>query len=148
MLSPSSHVHSEILIHLNWHCKNDLPLLNPELERELHAWMQGYCESSKGILFLGVGGTEDHVHLLIQMEPYVCLADWVGRIKGSGAYEMNQVFRRKAVQWQRGYGAVSFAGKDLPGLQRYVSNQKEHHRDKTTRAKLEIHDEHMEPQAR
>jgi len=148
MLSPSSHVFSEIFIHLNWHCKNDLPLLKPELESVLHGWMKGYCESTKGILCLGVGGTEDHVHLLVQMEPFVCLAEWVGRIKGSGAYEMNQLFDSHTLQWQRGYGAVSFAGKDLAGLQRYVENQKEHHREKTTRFNLELFDEYLEVQAR
>ena len=34
----------------------------------------------------------------------------------------------KEFRWQDGYGAFSFSQRDLPGLKRYVANQKEHHK--------------------
>lgn len=33
----------------------------------------------------------------------------------------------KSLQWQKGYGIVSFGTKDLKWVMNYVLNQKEHH---------------------
>ncbi|MDX9973065.1 MAG: IS200/IS605 family transposase [FCB group bacterium] len=137
----STHVFSEIYIHLNWHCKDDRPLIVPELEPALHEYIESYCRMVKGIHFKGVGGTEDHVHLLFQMEPFVTLSDFIGRVKGASSHEMNVRFGKAALDWQRGYGVVSFAARHLPGLMGYVEHQKEHHRCGTVRDLLEAHGE-------
>ena len=68
-----------------------------------------------------MGGTENHLHLLIQIEPIICLAKWIGKIKGPGSHEMNERIGRGTLQRQRGYGAVSFAKRDLPAVLRYVA---------------------------
>ena len=33
----------------------------------------------------------------------------------------------KVLEWQRGYGVVSFGKKHLDWVQNYIANQKEHH---------------------
>ena len=153
MLSTSTHVYSEIHLHLNWHTKNNAPFLRGEKEIRTHAFLRDYCEQSKGIRFLGLGGTEDHVHLLIQMEPFVTLSDWVGKIKGTCSHAINEEFGRGAgrgagqasggaagrtsLQWQRGFGAVSFGLHDLKALERYVGGQEEHHGKGKINATLE-----------
>ena len=35
--------------------------------------------------------------------------------------------RSKVLQWQKGYGVVSFGTGDLDWVKLYISNQKEHH---------------------
>jgi len=127
MLSTSTHVFSELFVHLNWHCKADQPMIVPGLEPKLHDHIEQYCEKCKGVKFISVGGTLTHVHLLIQFEPFICLADWMGKIKGGSSHDMNEEAKRTVLQWQRGYGAVSFARHDLNGLLRYVKEQKRHH---------------------
>jgi putative transposase len=128
MLSTSGHVFSELLAHLNWHCKDDRPLIDPAIEARLYGFIENYCMKCKGVRFIAVGGTVDHVHLLIQHEPFICLADWVGKIKGASAHEMNEkASQGGGFQWQRGYGAVSFAKHDIDGLMKYVAEQKRHH---------------------
>ena len=37
----------------------------------------------------------------------------------------HQIANRKALEWQAGYGAVSFGTKDLPRVTNYIKRQKE-----------------------
>jgi putative transposase len=44
---------------------------------------------------------------------------------------------RHLLDWQDGYGVVSFGTKDLPWIVEYIQNQKEHHAKGTIRDRLE-----------
>lgn len=137
MLSYSTHVFSEILLHFNWHCKGDRPLILPEWEEELYSLIREYCEKSRGVIFLGIGGASDHVHLVIQIEPLADIAGLAGKIKGASSHGINKRHGPGSLEWQRGYGVVSFAKRDLPGVLKYVGRQKEHHAQGTVRPILE-----------
>ena len=136
-MSPKQHVYHEIFLHMNWHCLDDAPLLRDELEQVVHAEIRNYCEKDREVWFRGVGGTATHVHLVAQVSPNVKPSDFIGRIKGACSHHINQRFGPKTLEWQTGYGVVSFAGRDLPAILKYVKNQKEHHRQGTTRDALE-----------
>jgi len=123
----SAHGFNEIFIHLNWHCFKDRPLIKPEIEGWLHSHFKDYCARVRGVHYQGSGGTEDHVHLLIQMEPFVLLSEFVGKLKGSSSHDANRKFGPDSLTWQRGYGAVSFSRKHLSSVLDYVARQKEHH---------------------
>ena len=139
-----SHNFSAIYLHLNWHCKGDAPMIRPEIEAELHGFIQGYCRKQKGVHFEGVGGTEDHIHLAFQMEPFVSMSDFIGQVKGASSHRMNQVHGPGTLKWQRGYGIVSFSKKYLPGVLRYIENQKKHHAQGTTNATMEVYGEDVD----
>ncbi len=134
-----SHTYSEIFLHLNWHTKQDKPMIFPDVEARLHPFIEDYCQKVKGVHFEDVGGTEDHIHLLFQMEPSVAVDKFIGLIKGASAFEINRSFGRQVLRWQRGYGIVSFAKRNLPGLRSYVAKHKEHHANGTTKEALEEH---------
>jgi putative transposase len=136
----SPHCYSEIFLHLNWHCLSDGALITPRIEPVLHEFLRGYCQDTQGVFYHGSGGTRDHVHMLIRIEPQVLISDLVGKLKGASSFEMNKVFGKSSLAWQRGYGVVSFAKRNLPGLQKYVACQKEHHGAGTVRPTLEIYD--------
>ncbi len=136
-LSMSSHVFHEIYLHLNWHTKNDQPLLTPDFEPLVHKFLQQRCLYNKGVYFQGIGGTENHVHLAINIQPFVCISDLVGDLKGSCSFEMNKLKGFKSLEWQRGFGAVSFGKKQLDWVLKYIAHQKEHHAKGTTHARLE-----------
>ncbi len=133
----SSHTYSEIFIHYNWHCIRDRNLIVPSLETAIHNDITEYCRKSKGVHFFGIGGTSNHVHLVVQVEPYVGISDFVGRVKGANSHEINKRFGRDTLGWQRGYGVVSFSKKNLPWVLKYVQLQKEHHQTGTINEKLE-----------
>ena len=120
----SSHTFSEIFLHLNWHCLNDRPLIAPEIESFLHAFIREYCAKTKGVHFKGIGGTETHIHMVFQMEPFVLLSEFIGRIKGASSHEVNSRLGSGTLNWQRGYGAVSFSRDTLPLFWNMSPNRK------------------------
>jgi REP element-mobilizing transposase RayT len=61
-----------------------------------------------------VGGIETHVHLAISVAPTVLVSELVGQLKGASAHEANHRLGRKVLEWQAGYGVVSFGTRDLP----------------------------------
>jgi putative transposase len=127
MIAMSSHVFHEIYLHLNWHTKDNLRLMTPGLESDIHEFLRERCRQTKGVYFHGIGGTEDHVHLAINIEPFVTISNLIGELKGSCSREINHLKRMKALEWQRGFGVVSFGLKQLGWVQNYIANQKEHH---------------------
>lgn len=103
------------------------PLLVAEFEPAVHEFLTNRCNKTNGVYFHGIGGTETHVHLAINIEPQVCISDLVGELKGSCSHELNKTQRFKRLQWQRGFGVVSFGKAHLDWVLRYITNQKVHH---------------------
>jgi putative transposase len=131
------HAFHEIFLHFTWHCFGDQPLIQPPLEPELHRFIEEYCRKLPGVFFKRVGGTETHVHLVVQLAPTECPSEIVGKIKGASAHEMNRWRAQRDFRWQGGYGVVSFAKRNLGALIRYVDNQKAHHAAGTINEALE-----------
>ena len=136
-MAGTSHVFSEIYLHVTWHCLENRALLTPEMERYVHGSVEEQCRKSKGVHFQCIGGTENHIHLVIQTEPFVLVSDFIGKIKGASSHEANQRFGQGALGWQRGYGMVSFSKRYLQTVVNYVGNQKEHHKKETLNEVLE-----------
>ncbi|MFC2170463.1 IS200/IS605 family transposase [Calditrichota bacterium] len=131
------HNFSEIFIHIVWHCHDNRPLINEDIEPELYQFIEKYCRNTKGVYFKGLGGTPTHIHLAFQVEPHISFSDFIGKLKGASSHEMNNLFGKGAIQWQRGYGIVSFAKKNLSAIIKYIANQKEHHKKMTLNEVLE-----------
>jgi putative transposase len=123
----ASHVYHEIYLHITWHTKDDSPLLIPSIEAEVHEILRKRCHETKGVYFHGINGTPTHVHLAINIEPHVTISELVGELKGFSSHEFNKRERVKRLEWQRGFGVVSFGSRNLPWVQSYIARQKEHH---------------------
>jgi REP element-mobilizing transposase RayT len=133
----SRDVYSEINLHLTWHVKNDRNIITEAMERDLHQILQRRTHQH-GAFFHGVGGTANHVHLVLSMLPSTLISTLVGRIKGGASHDLNLLPQwRKALEWQDGYGVVCFGTENLPWVLRYVKNQKLHHARGTTHDRLE-----------
>ena len=133
----SSHVFHEIFLHLNWHTKESRPLLVPDLEAKVHAYLRSRIQKMKGVFLHEIDGTETHLHLAIQIEPSVTISTMVGELKGATSHEINQLHPGKVLEWQRGFGVVSFGKRQLPWVLDYIRRQKEHHARGTVAERLE-----------
>jgi putative transposase len=133
----SRNFYAEINLHLTWHTKASSPLLVPKVEAEVHHYLRGRCINTPGVYIHEIGGTETHVHLAISVAPTVLISELVGQLKGSSAHEVNQKLGRKLVEWQTGYGVVSFGTKDLPWVVDYVREQKDRHARRAVEDRLE-----------
>jgi putative transposase len=74
----------------------------------------------------------------VTIPPTLLISDWIGKIKGASSHYLNhELVNRKVMDWQTGYGVVSFGTKDLEWVVNYIRNQKEHHKKGSTVERLE-----------
>ena len=124
----SRKAYTEINLHMTWHVKDDPPVLRDEIETQVHRTLRGQAIDEPGVFLHEIGGTDDHVHLVVTIPPTVLISEWIGQLKGSSSHYINHhVANRKALEWQSKYGVVSFGTKDLPWVVEYVRGQREHH---------------------
>jgi putative transposase len=146
----SRNYYCELNLHMVWHTKLSAPLLTPQVEAETHHYLRGYLINTPGAFVHEVGGTETHVHVALSIAPTVLISELIGKLKGASSHDVNQKLGggHKVLEWQPGYGVVSFGTKDLEWVKAYVRNQKEHHRRGSVQNRLErIAPEECEAQA-
>ncbi len=131
-------VYSEINLHMTWHTKNNNPVLTSSIEQRLHHYLEHEVRKTRHVSFHAVDGTENHVHLVASIPPNLLISEWIGKLKGGSSFHINhEIANRKLLDWQEGYGVVSFGTRDLKWVIEYVKNQKEHHARGTVAKRLE-----------
>jgi putative transposase len=121
--------YSEINLHLVWHVKDNQPLLTSSVEPIVHQYLRQRLINTRGVYVHEIGGIETHVHLAISIQPTVAISELIGQLKGSASHHANHqnATRDNILEWQTGYGVVSFGTRDLPWVVEYIRNQREHH---------------------
>jgi putative transposase len=109
--------------------KNSLPLLTTTVEPLVHRYIKQRLIHEQNVFLHEIGGIETHVHIVVTIPPTVAISEWIGQLKGASAHEINQQTGHNDVtlQWQSGYGVVSFGTGDLEWVKAYVRNQRRHH---------------------
>jgi putative transposase len=142
----SLRAYSEINLHITWHVKDNSPVLTDLVESHTHRFLRGQAVGAHGVFFHDVGGTDDHIHLVVSVSPALLVSEWIGKLKGGSSHFINhEIANRKILDWQPGYGVVSFGTKDLPWVLEYVRNQRRHHADGRTFERLERTEPPEEP---
>lgn len=134
----SRRAYSEINFHITWHTKNNTSLITPEIETKLYPFLRYKMLETPETIVHAIGGVENHIHIAVSISPTVQPAEWIGKLKGASAYFINQTANHKLLEWQNGYGIVSFGTKDLKWVINYILNQKQHHKAGKTFSRLEI----------
>ncbi len=119
--------YTQLLFHLVFSTKHRQPIITPQLQKPLYAYIGGIISEFRGAL-LAAGGMPDHVHLLVNLRAVPSIAKHVNAIKGSSSRWLNKENRAERFYWQAGYGAFSVSTSQLPSVRRYIENQQEHHR--------------------
>ena len=131
-------VYSEINLRITWHTKQRAAVIVDGIEQQLHQYLQQRVRQTPHVICRALGGTTDHLHLAVTVPPTLLVSDWVGQLKGASAHYVNHhIANRKILEWQSGYGIVSFGTGDLSWVVSYVRNQKQHHGQGTTQQRLE-----------
>jgi len=124
---------SKLYVHLIFHVKNNAYLIRQEDENELYAYIGGVIKLSKSIP-ININGTEDYLHVLCIMSKNISLADLLEDIKRNSSRWIktkNEYYRNFA--WQGGYSGYSVSQSKAEVVDRYIENQKEHHKHHTFR---------------
>lgn len=122
-----SGTYTNLLCHVTFSTKNRLPLIMPELERDLHQYMGGIIRN-QGCTLFEVNGINDHVHLLLKLKPNLALSDLIRDIKANSSKWVNEEkWKQRKFGWQDGFAAFSVSRSQIEKVADYIRGQKEHH---------------------
>jgi putative transposase len=122
---------TNLVYHVIFSTKGREPFLIPEIRNELYRYMGGIIKGEGGIL-LQVGGTADHIHIIIRLKPVHALSEMMQKVKGNSSKWINEQGRlNQKFAWQDGYGAFTVSESRIPAVIRYVKEQVSHHEKQT-----------------
>lgn len=125
---PSTHLSLHVPIVFS--TKDRRAFIADEWRDRLHAFLGGGVRTA-GAVPDAVGGTSDHVHLLVGLRATHRLSDLVGDIKQTSSEWVHEAIGLATFSWQEGYGAFSVSPSQRQTVRQYIANQLEHHRKRT-----------------
>jgi len=123
-----SHTYNANFVHCIFSTKERSNLIPPELHEPLWAYLLGIANHLK-IKSLAIGGTANHVHLLLGLPSTMTLAEAMQKLKANSSRWLGE--QGIVFQWQDGYGAFSVSPSLLETVKAYIRNQGEHHRKRS-----------------
>ena len=129
--------------HLVFSTKDRRPTITPAIRQRLWEYLGGIVRGAGGIP-IQIGGTDDHVHLLVTLRQQPALADFMRELKAGSSGWVHDTFPGASeFWWQTGYGAFTVSHSALDIVKWYIVNQEEHHKKQSFqdefRALLERH---------
>jgi putative transposase len=121
-----AHTHTSLVYHVVFLTQGRLPLLTPDIRKELFSYMASLIKEKNGKPII-LGGVDDHSHLLFSIPPDVNLSDALRFVKANSSRWMKQLFG-KPFAWQKGFGAFSVSRSNIDAVAKYIRDQEEHHR--------------------
>jgi REP element-mobilizing transposase RayT len=130
---------SQVLVHLVFFNQATPTFITQEIEPELYAYiakiLYDECHSPAMI----IGGTKDHLHILLVQSRIWSMARIVELIKKrSSKWIKTKGNEFNAFQWQAGYGAFSVSVSNASIVKRYIADQKEHHHNNSYQDEFRI----------
>ncbi len=116
-----------ILIHTVFTTKNREPWLSSSLRERLYPYICGIARENS-LKVLCIGGTDNHVHILLSLNSTTSIAKAIQLIKGGSSKWIHDTFsEQKLFSWQEGYGAFSIGISNVDETRQYIENQEKHH---------------------
>ena len=117
-----AHTYNLNYVHCVFSTKHRMPLI-PEPEKVWLA-LREVARMSK-VKVLAIGGTTNHVHLLISVPSTRAVSEVIRELKCNSSLRIrkwNRVF-----SWQDGYGSMSVSPSAITAVRRYIERQPQHH---------------------
>lgn len=120
-----SHPYVRNYYHLIFSTKDRRPFIKPLLQSDVYDEIR-YVAVKYGASVEAIGGTEDHVHVLLQMPAKLAVAAVVCALKAKSSKRI--VDHGHLLAWQSGYGCFTVSSSAVPAVREYIGKQEEHHR--------------------
>lgn len=130
-----SSTYTSLHYHLVFSTKHRQASITDSWRNRLHSYLGGAVRGLEGFP-QGVGGVEDHVHLLVGLTPNHRLADFLRELKKSSSKWVHDETGSRDFAWQEGYAAFSVSPPARIDVAHYIANQVEHHRQRSFRDEL------------
>ncbi len=126
-----ANTYTQIYIHIVFAVQGRQNLIPKEHKEEMHKYMTGIIQNKEQKL-IAINSMPDHVHIFIGMKPAIALSDLVRDVKNNSSSFINdKKWIRGKFNWQKGFGAFSYAHSQIDTVAKYVLNQEKHHEQKT-----------------
>lgn len=123
-----SHSFRSHYFHLIWSTKERSHCITNEIEPRLYAYIGGIVRGHQATL-LKIGGTHDHVHLLIAINMLDKFTSLIRDVKAKSSLWVHQNFpHEQGFAWQEGYASFSVSYSIIDKIKKYIEKQKEHHK--------------------
>jgi len=134
-----SHSLLKVWIHAIFSTKDRTLLIKTTFEEQLHTHLKEKLERELDCKVRIINGTEDHLHILFLLSSNFTLKDIFQNVKGESSHWVNQSdFIKYKFAWQTGYGAFSVSESKVIDVEKYIVNQKEHHKKITYKEEIEL----------
>ncbi len=120
-----SHTYVSELIHCVFSTKQRHNSIPTEIQARLWSFVGGIARKN-GFKAVAVGGTANHVHILLSLPTTMPLAKAVQLLKGGSSKWMNETGNGNFA-WQEGYGAFTVGISQQRHTIEYINSQAKHH---------------------
>jgi REP element-mobilizing transposase RayT len=126
-----AHSYTSVNIHFVFSTKNRENLIDSSIRLRLHAYLGGIAKETK-MVPLAIGGTDNHIHILVSMSPVLSPSKAIQILKTNSSRWIHEEFPKKSrFSWQVGYSGFSVSPRQLNNVKSYIHRQEEHHRLKS-----------------
>jgi len=130
-----SHTYCCSFLHCVFSTKDRRKSISPDIQPRLWPYLGGIARNH-GIRALSIGGSDDHVHILLSIPSTITIADAMRIMKSESSRWMHQEYARQDFEWQEGYGAFSIGHSQLKTTLAYIAGQREHHKTRDFKAEF------------
>jgi REP element-mobilizing transposase RayT len=117
-----AHSYAQAILHVVFSTKDRQKIISKEFQPRMWSYIAGICKAD-AIFVHVISGSDDHVHLLLQLPANWTIAEAINLIKSNSSKWAGNKFA-----WQQGYAAFSVSASQVPTVMRYIANQDAHHR--------------------
>ena len=121
--------YTQLYVHIIFAVHGEESKLDYYKQLEVYGFIDNLIQEI-GHKMLIANGTEDHIHLLIKLNPSISIADLVREIKRQSSFFINHhILKKHGFNWQEGYSAFSHTRSQVNAVYKYIEKQKEYHQD-------------------
>ena len=120
--------YNKILYHIIFSTKYREDTITADCEKDLYNYIWSIL-SNNNCKLIRIGGTTNHIHILMTLHPSIALAELVKKIKVSTSLFLKN--RSKFSGWQNEYGAITYHISQKDKIEKYIRTQKLHHNTHT-----------------
>ena len=135
-----SHTRTFLFIHVIWTTLNRAPILKKPVRMVLFSFLQKNSEE-KGIRIIAIQGVEDHIHVLLQLNPAQNLSQVVRSLKNDAAVWLKDTnLLDSELEWQPEFAAYTVSPSGVKQVMEFIANQEVYHKTKTLESELAVFD--------
>jgi len=122
-----AHTFTSLLAHVVFSTSERRPLFSEKIRPDAHAYMGGIIKQLRAVP-IAIGGTSDHVHIMMRLPADLSVADCIRVVKTNSSRWIKYRWPEcRLFSWQGGYGAFTVSESNRGAVIRYIQDQEQHH---------------------